>query len=68
MKQRTNVLSLYSNVGELARDLRMSRVKTYHALRAGVIPSVRIGKRYVISKVAVAEWLHTAGGRIGSVA
>jgi excisionase family DNA binding protein len=51
----------YDSVEALAADLGMSRHTTYAALRRGDIPHIRIGKRFVIPKSAVQEWLRTAG-------
>ena len=52
---------IYSSVDDLARDLGISRQKAYAELRAGRIPSIRLGRRFVIPKSAIAEWLRTAG-------
>ena len=57
-------MNVYANVDELARALGISRHKAYQALRAGEIPSIRLGRRFVLPKSAISEWLKTAGGRL----
>jgi len=58
-------LDVYASVGELARDLRISRQSCYRGLANGDIPvAVRIGKRFVISRTAVRSWLSTGGGKL----
>jgi excisionase family DNA binding protein len=52
---------IYSSVEDLARELGISRQKAYVELRAGRIPSIRLGRRFVIPRAAIAEWLRTAG-------
>jgi hypothetical protein len=32
-------------------------------LRRGIIPHIRIGKRFILPRAAIAEWLRTAGNR-----
>jgi excisionase family DNA binding protein len=53
----------YPSVDALAKELRVSRQVVYAALHRGVIPSIRIGKRFVLPRSAIAEWLRTAGNR-----
>ena len=53
----------YESVDELAREIGISRHAAYSALRSGVIPNIKIGKRFVLPRAAIAEWLRTAGNR-----
>jgi excisionase family DNA binding protein len=46
---------------ELARTLGVSRHGVYEGLRNGSIPSIRLGKRFVIPRSAIDRWLQTAG-------
>jgi excisionase family DNA binding protein len=57
----------YSNVDELARELGLGRLTVYAALRNGTIPSIRIGKRYVLPRAAIAEWLKSAAGQLNTI-
>jgi excisionase family DNA binding protein len=49
------------SVDDLARILGISRNGAYAALRAGMIPHIRIGKRFVIPKAAVDAWFLSVG-------
>ena len=52
----------YRNVAELAADLNLSERSTRDALRRGEIPHIRIGRRFILPRAAIAEWLRAAGG------
>jgi len=56
----------YASVGELAAELGINRAGTYKALREGTIPAIRLGKRFVIPRAAIQEWLRTAGGNVAA--
>jgi excisionase family DNA binding protein len=51
-------------VAEVARLLALSRGGTYELVRKGVIPAVRLGRRWVIPKARFQAWLDscTEGG------
>jgi excisionase family DNA binding protein len=55
--------STYSSVAALAEDLGMCEPSTRDALRENRIPHIRLGKRYILPRAAIAEWLRNAGGR-----
>ena len=44
----------------LAQRLGVSLAAIYAGLRRGTIPSIRLGKRYVIPRAAIDDWLRTA--------
>lgn len=48
-------------VVETARLLGLSRASCYQALRAGELPSVRVGRRYLIPKATLLKLLSEAG-------
>src|SRR5436190_5266794 len=56
--------STYSSVAALAADIGLSERSTRSALRRGEIPHIRIGRRFILPKTAIAEWLRTAGRTI----
>jgi len=58
--------STYRSVAALAADLALSERSTRDALRRGEIPHIRIGRRFILPKAAIAEWLRTAGGSIAA--
>lgn len=53
--------STYRSVAELATDLGLSERSTRGALRRGEIPHIRVGRRFILPKAAIAEWLRIAG-------
>jgi len=58
--------SIYKSVEELAHELGISRQSAYAGLRQGKIPSIRLGKRFIIARSAIAEWLKNSGMAAGS--
>lgn len=56
--------AVFPSVEALAAEIGLSRTLTYIGLRDGSIPSIRIGKRFVISRVAIEKWLASAGGSL----
>jgi excisionase family DNA binding protein len=48
-------------VDEIVRDLQLGRVRVYHLLDLNVIPNVRVGRRYLITRHAYEEWKKTCG-------
>lgn len=44
-------------MAETAKELRLSRNGTYEAIRRGEIPSIRIGRRIVVPRVALQKKL-----------
>lgn len=55
---------VYPSVDALAEELGLSRQLVYAALNANVIPHLRIGKRFILPRAAIQEWLRTAGGKL----
>jgi excisionase family DNA binding protein len=53
--------STYRSVAELATDIGLSERSTRSALRRGEIPHIRVGRRFILPRAAIAEWLRTAG-------
>jgi excisionase family DNA binding protein len=53
--------STYRSVAALAADIGLSERSTRSALRRGEIPHLRIGRRFILPKAAIAEWLRVAG-------
>jgi excisionase family DNA binding protein len=56
--------STYRSVAALAADLGLSERSTRSALRCGEIPHIRVGRRFILPKSAIAEWLRTAGRNV----
>lgn len=53
--------STYRSVAALAADIGLSERSTRSALRRGEIPHIRVGRRFLLPKAAIAEWLRSAG-------
>jgi excisionase family DNA binding protein len=58
-----NPNGVFPSVDALAEYIGLSRHSTYVGLRDGSIPSIRLGKRFIIPRAAIEEWLKTAGGK-----
>jgi excisionase family DNA binding protein len=57
---------VFPSVDDLARHLKLSRHSTYRGLRDGDIPSIKVGKRFVVPKSAISEWLRNAGRNVSA--
>lgn len=49
------------SVDEVARFLRVNRKTLYEAVRAGDVPARRVGRRVVILRDALIDWLRSDG-------
>jgi excisionase family DNA binding protein len=60
---KTNAVngSAYPSVAALAQDIGMCERSTREALRRNEIPHIRIGKRYILPRAAIQDWLRNAG-------
>ena len=58
---------LVFSVQEISRLLGLSRASTYEAVRAGSIPSIKVGRRILIPKSALQELIdrHSVAGNTG---
>jgi len=59
MTQSSKSPSVFESVDELAAEINLSRAKTYEGLRSGAIPSIRVGKRFIIPRQAIRRWLES---------
>ena len=53
--------SLVLTAGETAKILRLSKTTVYDQIRQGSIPSIRMGKRILIPRVALMRKLEETG-------
>jgi excisionase family DNA binding protein len=60
-KENCNDGPVYPSVDRLAEELGICRRKAYEGLRNGEIPSIRLGKRFVLPRAAIEAWLRSAG-------
>ncbi len=54
------------SVPEIARRLAVSRIAVYRMLAQGVIPAIRLRKRWIVTRHAYDQWERTAGMRLGA--
>jgi excisionase family DNA binding protein len=48
-------------VPEIAKRLGVGRVSVYAMLEQGIIPGVRLGRRWIVTQPAYEEWERTCG-------
>jgi excisionase family DNA binding protein len=53
-------------VQEIARRLSIGRLAVYAMLEQGIIPAIRLGRRWIITRHAYREWERTCGMRAGA--
>jgi len=51
------------SVPEIAKRLRIGRLAVYAMLEQGIIPAIRLGRRWIITRRAYLAWEETCGAR-----
>ena len=68
--RRQEVLSVPPNdritVPEIARRLSIGRLAVYAMLEQELLPGIRLGRRWIITRHAYARWERTCGTRTGA--
>jgi len=54
------------SVEEIARRLSIGRLAVYAMLKQGIIPAIRLGRRWIITRHAYEQWERTCGLRSGA--
>ena len=54
------------SVLEIARRLNLGRMAVYSMLEQGIMPGVRLGRRWIITRHAYLAWERTCGRRAGA--
>jgi excisionase family DNA binding protein len=54
------------SVLEIARRLNIGRLAVYSMLKQGIIPGVRLGRRWIVTRHAYEQWERTCGMRAGA--
>ena len=54
------------SVLEIARRLNIGRMAVYSMLEQGIVPGVRLGRRWIITRDAYLTWERTCGLRAGT--
>ena len=55
------------SVEEIARHLNIGRRAVYTMLEQGILPGIRLGQRWLITRHAYEQWERTCGMRTDSV-
>lgn len=53
------------SIPEIAQRLRIGRLAVYSMLKQGILPGVRIGRRWIVTRRAYLIWEETCGSRSG---
>ncbi len=48
-------------IPEIARRMKIGRLAVYDMLERGILPGIRIGKRWIVTRHAYEEWERTCG-------
>jgi excisionase family DNA binding protein len=59
-------LSSRMSVEEIAERLNIGRLAVYRMLERGIIPAIRLGRPWIITRHAYEEWERTCGMRSGA--
>ena len=51
---------------EIARRLDIGRLAVYAMLDQGILPGIRLGRRWIITRHAYEQWERTCGMRAGA--
>ena len=53
-------------VEEVAGRLQIGRVAVYRMLELGLLPGIRVGRRWIVTRAAFEAWEKTCGTRTGT--
>ena len=53
-------------VAEIARRLDIGRLAVYAMLGQGIIPAIRLGRRWIITRHAYEQWERTCGMQVAT--
>jgi|HubBroStandDraft_2_1064218.scaffolds.fasta_scaffold716270_2 excisionase family DNA binding protein len=54
------------SVPEIARRLKIGRLAVYSMLEQGIMPGIRLGRRWIVTRHAYGQWERTCGLRRGT--
>ena len=54
-------LSSRMSIPEIARRLAIGRIAVYAMLERGIIPAIRLGRRWIVTRHAFENWERTCG-------
>ena len=53
------------SVPEIARRLNIGRLAVYSMLEQGIMPGIRLGRRWIVTRHAYEQWERTCGMQVG---
>jgi len=59
----TQTISSRMTIPEIARRLNIGRLAVYTMLEQGLLPGIRIGRRWLVTRYAFESWERTCGMR-----
>jgi excisionase family DNA binding protein len=62
----TSTESSRISVPEVAQRLNVGRLAVYAMLEQGIMPGIRLGRRWIITRQAYEQWERTCGMRAGA--
>jgi excisionase family DNA binding protein len=54
------------SVPEITRRLDLGRLAVYAMLEQGILPGIRLGRRWIVTRHAYEHWERTCGTRLGA--
>ena len=54
-------MSSRMSIPEIASRLSVGRIAVYTMLEQGIIPAIRLGRRWIVTRHAFENWEHTCG-------
>jgi excisionase family DNA binding protein len=54
------------SVPEIARRLNIGRLTVYSMLEQGIMPGIRLGRRWIVTRHAYEQWERTCGVPVGA--
>ena len=58
-------MSSRMSIPEIANRLSIGRIAVYTMLEQGIIPAIRLGRRWIVTRHAFEQWERTCGMRTG---
>lgn len=58
-------MSSRMSIPEIADRLSIGRIAVYTMLEQGIIPAIRLGRRWIVTRHAYERWERTCGMRTG---
>ena len=54
------------SIPEIAQRLNIGRMAVYEMLEKGILPGIRLGKRWIVTRHAYGRWERTCGMQAGT--